>query len=265
MVKKCKVCGQCCRDYKKLKSGLICSDCMDSLPIGIKNSIHEFTADQIQKIKNNIKPYDGKSRIWRYCDSLQVTGNSIVLNRMEYKLKDLMSVKLNFHPREIGKLPDTAEGIVSLILELKSPHILIEESFINKRITARYIISGMDIIYHYSKDLEYTINAIQAAIQDKTYIIKEAYKEEKDTDTGKQSNQSGYKQKKRKNRTSKMTPLESAMELFSIKRPFTKSELRKKRNIFIASNHIHPDDGGSEEAFRKVQDAYELLIKFASD
>ena len=62
-----------------------------------------------------------------------------------------------------------------------------------------------------------------------------------------------------------MTPLESAMELFSIKRPFTKSELRKKRNIFIASNHIHPDDGGSEEAFRKVQDAYELLIKFASD
>ena len=55
------------------------------------------------------------------------------------------------------------------------------------------------------------------------------------------------------------------MELFSVKRPFTKAELRKKRNIFLASNHVHPDDGGSEEAFRKVQDAYELLMKFASD
>ena len=265
MAKKCKVCGRCGHDYKKLKAGIICSDCMNALPIGVKNSINEFTADQIQKIKEIIKPYDGKNKIWRYCDGFQVTGNSIILNRMEYKIKDLVSVKLNFHPGEIGKLPNTAEGIISLILELKTPHILIEESFINKRITARYIISGMDIIYHYSKDLEYTINAIQAAIQDKTYIIKEAYKEEKNTDAGKQSNQSGYKQKKRKNRTSKMTPLESAMELFSIKRPFTKSELRKKRNIFIASNHIHPDDGGSEEAFRKVQDAYELLIKFASD
>ena len=128
MSKKCKVCGRSCYDYQKLKTGIICSDCLNTLPIGVKNCIREFTGDQIQKIQKVAKPFDGKSKIWRYCVDLKVCVDSIVLNRMEYKFKDLESVKLNFHPKEIGKMPDTAEGIVTVVIEIKSPHVLIEEA-----------------------------------------------------------------------------------------------------------------------------------------
>lgn len=267
MSNKCKICGRSCYDYQKLKSGIICSDCLNTLPLGVKNCIREFTGDQIQKIQKVAKPFDGKSKIWRYCEDLKVCVDSIVLNKMEYKFKDLESVKLNFHPKEIGKMPDTAEGIVTVVIEIKSPHVLIEEAFLSKRITAKYIISGLDIIYHYNQELEYTIHAVQEAIRNKTYVIKDAYnREEKETNDSKKSSANNSRSKDNKSSyTAKATPLESAMELFSVKRPFTKAELRKKRNIFLASNHVHPDDGGSEEAFRKVQDAYELLMKFASD
>lgn len=267
MAKKCKVCGRSCYDYQRLKTGIICSDCLSTLPIGVKNCIREFSGDQILKIRKVAVPSSGKSKIWRYCEDLKVCVDSIILNRMEYKLKDLESVKLNFHPKEIGKLPDTAEGVVTVVIEIKSPHVLIEEAFLSKRITARYIISGLDIIYHYNQDLEYTIHAAQEAIRTKTYVIKDAFnRNDKETNDSKKSTTKEDRSKDNKRSyTDKKTPLESAMELFSVKRPFTKAELRKKRNIFLASNHVHPDDGGSEEAFRKVQDAYELLMKFASD
>lgn len=271
MEKKCKICGkEVGIEYGRLKKGLICQSCMHKVSIGVRSSLKDFTADQIKHIINTIQPYQKEKNVWCYCGTLKVCFDRIIINGFEYPLKNLVAVKLNFHPKELGRLPDTAVGVITVMVEIKEPHYLIEEAFIAGKTTAQYIISGMDIIYHYSDDLEHVIKAVQNSIQDGTYIIKEAIqdaqkqKEEKKEEKTKKT----YRWEKGKTAQKKeepLTPLEAAMKLLSVERPFTKADLRKKRNQYLAENHVHPDDGGSEEAFRKIQDAYELLLKFAAD
>lgn len=272
MEKKCKICGKNVGiEYGRLKKGLICQSCMSRVSIGVRSSLKDFTANQVKHIINTIQPYQKEKNVWCYCGTLKVCYDRIILNGFEYPLKNLVAVKLNFHPKELGRLPDTAVGVITAMVEIKEPHCLIEEAFIAGKTTAQYIISGMDIIYHYSDDLEHLIKTIQDAIQDRTYLIKEAIqdaqkgKEEKKKEEKSQKTYRWEKSKTAEKKEESLTPLEAAMKLLSVERPFTKTDLRKKRNQYLAENHVHPDDGGSEEAFRKIQDAYELLLKFAAD
>lgn len=270
MERKCKICGNTVEgQYEKLKKGWICKACLDRLPYGVRTSIHDFTDSQIRELLKIVRPFQRSKSVWRFCGNLKVCYDSIVLNGYEYLLKDLLSVKLNFHPKEIGRLPDTATGVISAVIETKDPHFLIEEAFISGKTTAQYIITGMDIIYHFSSDLEYTLKAVQDAIRNGDYLIKEAihHEEKKEQSAGKQSHKTyrWQKTKTEKPKEENLTPLEAAMKLLGVERPYTKADLRKKRNQYLANNHVHPDDGGSEEAFQKLQDAYELLLKFAAD
>ena len=55
---------------------------------------------------------------------------------------------------------------------------------------------------------------------------------------------------------------EQAEELFGVKEPYTRDEVRDARNRLLKK--YHPDMGGSEELAKKINAAYELLIKHAS-
>ena len=131
MEKKCKICGKNVGiEYGRLKKGLICQSCMSRVSIGVRSSLKDFTANQVKHIINTIQPYQKEKNVWCYCGTLKVCYDRIILNGFEYPLKNLVAVKLNFHPKELGRLPDTAVGVITAMVEIKEPHCLIEEAFI---------------------------------------------------------------------------------------------------------------------------------------
>lgn len=58
------------------------------------------------------------------------------------------------------------------------------------------------------------------------------------------------------------TELERAEELFGVTAPYTRGQLRDARNKLLKRHH--PDLGGSEELAKRINAAYELLVKYAS-
>lgn len=58
------------------------------------------------------------------------------------------------------------------------------------------------------------------------------------------------------------TELERAEELFGVTAPYTRGQVRDARNKLLKTHH--PDLGGSEELAKRINAAYELLVKHAS-
>lgn len=271
----CKVCNsRIINDQVKIKGGVICKSCYDGLPIGVRNSVDDFTGKQIQQFKKLATPFKNPGKVWKYCGELKLCIDSVVLNGWEYKIKDLRSVKLNFHPKELGKEPYTAIGVISLVLETKSPHFLIEEAFMDGMTKSRYTISGMNISYHYSREIESAVQCVQEAIREGSGIINAAKEEAERIRREEQARKEQQKREEQKKQTQQerekknkeqVTPLEAAMKLFDVRQPFTTAEIRRKRNKLITSRHLHPDIGGSCEEFLEVQEAFEILQKFAVD
>lgn len=276
MARKCKLCGSATEGKMKIKNGTICLNCADKLPSGVRGSMSGFTDTQLHAIMKAVRPTSGKRHIWVKCEGLLVCEDRLILNGMEYPINNLVSVRLNFHPEGQGKETGTAKGVVSLVLELKKPHLLIEETISRKQISVRYHISGMEISYIFPKTLADAIRCANEAVQTGKPYIKEALlyfnaaeerrKQREKAEREKQEQARRQKQKATENAAKRdMTPLEAAMALFGMKRPFTKEELKKKRNQYLTANRVHPDSGGSDARFRQVQEAYDLLLKFASE
>ncbi len=278
-------------DEVPVKGGVICKSCYDALPVSIQSSIKNFTVKQIQQFKQIATPFRNPELVWRYCEKFQICVDSIVLNKTEYKLRDLRSVKLNFHPTAIGTESSTAIGIVTLVIETKSPHFLIEEAFAPTSSRIRYSISGMRIYYHYNTVVEQWIREIQEAIRSKSYSLRaikneedRKYREKKEREARARTEQAQKKthshthseqtQQKKTRQEQHQTPppkqappkteLQKALEVFDLKIPFTDNELKKRRKKMIMEQRLHPDQGGDAETFKRVQAAYELLLKFAT-
>lgn len=269
-MKECKLCGNPAgvpEGGKKIKYGMICSSCFQKLPLGVRGNVWEFTGSQLKELLKKVKSAGNEERCWIRYDGLMVCEASIILNGRIYQLQDLESLRLNFHPNGIGQITGTAIGILSLVITLKHPHLLIEEMLSAEELQLRYYISGMEITYHYPDTLDRAVQCVNRAIAGESHVIPEAVRyfesfRSRDEKSGKKTAE-GSKAEKESGK--ELTRFEAAMQMFGLERPFTKEDLRKKRNQYITNNHIHPDDGGSEDAFRKVQEAFTLLSKFASD
>lgn len=285
MANKCKICG--CELYgvqTKIKGGALCYNCISEFPLGIQHSASSFTLKQLLQIKKIIKRARyNPDQVWRSCGTFKVCSQSIILNAMEYKVKDLRSIRLNFHPKDVAGSHDMATGYVTLVIETKSPHVMIEERFLDHLTVVRYTISGLDITYHYSAELEYVVRCVQTAIKENTPYIKDALKWENAKEAEKrraqraQQEQRNWQQKERaqQNRTQsqsssqarqekKETPLEAALRMYGLKQPYTVAALKARRNNLLKTNPIHPDNGGTNEKFKEFQLAYELLLQFAT-
>lgn len=267
---KCKLCGREANHAaggKKIRYGSLCNLCYSRLPMGVRLSSVRFTAAQIRELKKEVAPVTTVPKIWVKCGGFMVGDCFVILNGIKYPLTALESISLNFHPRRIGHATGTAAGIVTVKIVLKKPHILIEEMISDKETEVSYFISGMEIAYNYPEPLSDIIKCVKTAIDNKSCLILEAVRFFRAAETSKKerSDNSSFKGTKQESESKEKTPYEAALELFQIKRPFTKEELRKKRNQYIITRHIHPDDGGDVEEFRKVQAAYSLLSQFAAD
>ncbi len=264
----CKICGNTINENGiKIKYGMACSSCMSRLPRGVRKSAENFTALQLKELFKVVKPMLSRTYIWARWDNFLVGDRYIVLNSMKYELKDLEKVYLNFHPHDLGNEAGTANGIISIVIVLRHPHVLIEETVSEKEYSVKYHISGMNILYQFPGALDRMVKSINTSISSGSYVIPEAVKY---FDAAREKARQKEKKQDSKNtwngeHTENMTPLEAAMKMFGLQRPFSKEELRRKRNQYITAYHIHPDDGGSGAAFQRVQESYDLLLKFTTD
>lgn len=242
----------------RIKGGSICVGCASTLPLGVRESGRDFTAKKLQQIQKNVKVWrDGP--IWRHHGSFMVSASSVVLNGIEYNLKNLRSIQLNFHPWDVGRKPNTAIGTATVVLETKKPHVLIEEAFTGNTYEVGYAISGMDITYRFPNEIEKTIQGVRDAILAGESTIPEAAR---DARRFQQERRTEKKWRQEQSRTE--TPLESALKLYGLQQPYTLETLKKKRNDMLRTQPIHPDNGGSDEKFKQFQAAYEILSKFTA-
>lgn len=281
MADTCKLCGSGNAEGKiKIKGGRICQRCYVRLPQGVRNSIGSFSAKQLNQIKQIVRIADPpEENIWKVSGRFKVGTYAIYLNGTEYKIKNLRSVRLNFHPKDLGQKPNTALGMPSIVIETKEPHILIEETFQDSLCEVEYVISGMNITYFYSREIEHVLSCVQGAIDREIPFIPEAKlemdREEQERKARKRNRYAGRnderaKQEERRRKENERkktqkrdeTPLESALRIYGLQQPFSLESLKQRRNLLLKTQPIHPDNGGTNEKFKEFQSAYEILLKF---
>lgn len=293
----CKICkNQISDNGVEVKNGIICNDCMELLPDSVKLNAKNFTVRQILQLSKMIQPSSSKN--WVESGVFGVGKNTISIKKHEFQLKDLREVRLNFHPKAMGPHPNTVVGTITVVIETRTPHFLIEEPFFPDDVIVAYGISGKVITYHYSYTIETLFNLIQECIDKKVYDMtnfidryqqavqksdeykknkanaeaqkkkmEEDQKAKEEADRKKREEEQRQKQKEEKRKAyvggkRPLSPFEEAKILFDVEMPYTTSDIKAIRNKLVKK--YHPDLGGSEEMCKRVNEAYTLLSKFAS-
>lgn len=245
---KCEMCGKEIYQKTKTRSGCICANCYNSLPIVIRKNGSKLSAKEICEIRKIITNH--KSESFTKCENIYICDESIQINEWEVKFKDLRKIELNFHPKAVGNGRNMAYGILSVIIETKKPHIIIEEAFMDTKV--EYRITGKTIHYFYPNTLKNMFDRIQMIIDNKTYNMKDLREEMRIK----------REQRNKQAPKDKDTPFDIAKKLYGVEIPYTEDLLKEIRNRLIKENH--PDQGGSAEFCAKINSAYDLLRKFAS-
>lgn len=287
----CKNCKNEIINPVKVKNGSICQHCYDNLPESVKVNINHFTIKQIKQIQELVN--DLEEQPLASCGTFKVCKTAIQINGKEFKIQKLSGVRLNFHPNALGMSRGTAVGTLTVVIDTKVPHYMFEEPFYPKEVTASYRINGRNVTYGFSYAIEKLFSCIQKCItengNDLTKYIEEYQnavqrnnKEKEEEKRKKQeqnrgfssrenySNKSTTNQNQQRTNNSKTngatqkpkTPFDEAKALFGVELPYTTTDIKRKRNILIKK--YHPDLGGSEEMCKRINEAYTLLLKFAS-
>ena len=286
----CKNCRNEIINPVRVKNGSICQHCYDSLPESVKVNADHFTLKQIKQIQGLVN--EPEEQALASCGTFKVCRTAIQINGKEFKIKNLSGVRLNFHPNGLGMSLGTAVGTLTVVIDTKVPHYMFEEPFYPKEVTASYRINGKNVTYGYSYAIEKLFVCIQKCLSEQSedlskYIeeYQEAVKrnnqekkEKKDAQnrgfSSNQKRQSESTSTKQEHTSSQSntsnngdtqkpkTPFDEAKALFSVELPYTTTEIKRKRNALIKK--YHPDLGGSEEMCKKINEAYTLLLKFAS-
>ena len=110
----------------------------------IKNHPKEYTIDNLKNIKKII--YKSHSATFSKCGSMYLCEEAIQLCDWEIKISNIKSIEINFHPRAYGSGRYVAKGDLSAIIHTVSPHLKIEEIFLED-IALSYRIAGKEIKY----------------------------------------------------------------------------------------------------------------------
>jgi len=250
----CKICGKdIAGDTVKIKKGRICRGCYNSLPMSFKQSAAKLTAADI---KDGMTIVKGKySTPWATCEGIGICYQSIQVNGFEIRLKDIKKIRLNFHPDKRGSSEGYVRGEVCVTITTVNPCMEIEEPFFRGEV--KYYISGREIYYSYPTNVQQMFGKLQYNIDHGIYDT-DNLRTKKKKDEGRTRDE--YHRQKQKEAAK--TEFEAAKELFGVRMPFTMEVLEKQKKAL--AKLYHPDmTGGDDTMFKKVMNAYDLLVKYA--
>lgn len=249
----CKLCGQVHKKGKiRIKDGHICETCYNGFSPALQESARKLATHQIKKI--NGWYYPREEIPFATYELLGIGVECIQIGNKEILLKDIESAKLRFHPdgRFINN-EGAVSGILTVRIKIKNHSVYIEESIVKDWVYMKYTITDNSIKYHYPKILQDIFDdyaAIFSGVYSNAMVIYDRL----------------YDQNKKTTHHTSKTPkpnpaLEKAMKLFNVKQPFTKTEIEKiKKNL---QKKFHPDAGGTSSQFIEINNAYEILKKYA--
>ena len=249
----CKICGKDTIEYRQIKNGNICTGCYNELPRSFKENIQKINTKQLASAKKILHKATSKS--WAVCNNIatvSICDHSIQIDKIEIMLKDIKSIKLNYHPKSNGSRQGYAYGMITIIIETAEPHIMIEEPFMMADVA--YYINGKTIAYSYPTKIQQMFTNIQEVINNKTYDTS-SFKPHKESAHTKSTNK-GAAQRPRPT-----TEFERAKMLYEVEIPFTVEQINKKKKELMKKNH--PDIGGDPAKAVEINAAYDLLVKFA--
>ena len=274
---KCKICLKNAKIIYKAQNGKICDECYNKLPKAVQNNISNLKPRQLKEIMEIIKP--PKTKSWASMLGLRLCNYSIIINDWEIRLKNIYEISANFYPTsycdELGS--NYANGIITIKVETRDPHLIIEEPLLTRPV--RFIISDISIRYLFPPELLNLINTIQASIKDGSnsllkykvkLTIEEEAKRRREREAERRRKEQADRDRKagkKERRTSHneafiQSDYDAALDLLSIKAPFTIEELKRKRNNLI--KQYHPDQAnGDAGKCSEINNAYDILEKYA--
>ncbi len=250
----CKLCGQDVIESVKIKKGYICRDCFEKFPYSFQNSINKLTLKDLREASDNFIRITA-NKIWARIKNFGVGDSVIHIDHVEYPLKAIKKIYLNFHPLRQGGSENKAYGTLTVVLITDEPRMRIEEPLLKTEL--QYYICGKNISYVFPPTINQLIKNIQSVIDDETYdtsVFKPKKEEAEKARRAKEKEQSMNREKK--------SEFLLAKELYDVEIPYTKDDIISKKRELLKK--YHPDNGGTAEQAAQINKAYDLLAKFAS-
>lgn len=267
----CSICKKTLVKKIKTKKGRICPDCFARLPDAVKYSVESFTPKQLAEIIKICHPHTEQARL--KINRLHVCDHSIHVNNWEIGIKDIQNLSLNFHPTRPGEVSGVCYGYITVVVEIKNPHILIEEPFNDHEILIKYQINGRNITYLYKSDVNQIISKVQDALRSnedsfiKAIILFTDEKRKQSQSYGSRSSnrqQSTYENKTNKSEPS--SPFADAKKMFGVEVPYTKQTLDQRKKALLMKWHPDHNVGNEKlatEMTTLILKNYNLLLKQA--
>lgn len=267
----CSICKHQLVKKIKTKHGCICPDCYGRLPDSVKNSIRLFTPKQLTELSQICHEHKSLARL--RVNNLNICDHSLQINNWEINIEDIENISTNFHPVRQGEAADVCCGYISIVIETKKPHCLIEEPFVDHEIVVRYHINGRNITYIYKQDVSQIFMDIQSAVrnQEGSFIkailnfSKRKQKEHSSSNTNETREQTS---KSNNSSAGKSSPFAEARRMYGVTIPYTKQTLDQRKRVLLQK--WHPDHNMGNEALAQEMTTlilrnYELLLKQADN
>ena len=257
----CKVCRGKLESGLAIKDGYICMDCKKNIPdiFDRTGALYKLTGSQINNVRKIISQAHSKS--WGKCKNIKLCDYSLIINDWEISLKDIMYINMEFHPRRYGETALLVGGILTVKIETKEPHLIIEEIFIPD-IELEYKIQGNNIYYRYPKRIWSLFSEIQKNLASGKYNLLEM-RDKQIKEDRKIAEEKRKSAEARKKGLAGNSPFDKAKALYQLEIPFTEAELKKRRNELI--KHYHPDEStedSTEDMTKLINEGYALLKEY---
>lgn len=299
----CGICGKEYGTHE-IKDGKLCGHCFERLPESIQKRCKSFTKREMIRLNKQIVEPDIWGRIGALGigkDMISINGKGIRLKNLKRISLHFHPWKAGERP---GTVIGRATVIVELIrphIVLEEPllweNMTVFYHISQKKITYKYpcqleLLIGMvqkclkkwnhsmapnrekacSLLREYSKKRaedekrirnERSKKEAEKKAEEMRRKAEEARKRTEREKRAEEAKKKAYEEQKNKAcRDGGDGLLQKAKDLFQVEKLYTKNELKEKRRRLLKK--YHPDMGGSEEMAKKINTAYDILVKYAA-
>ena len=273
------------------RDGTLCEQCIGKSENRhfLVQEFNDLSIEEFNKAKKLFVPLSHTSSKYKHksyknisvCDDGLILYYEKTVQFLEYE--HISSIRHKFVPQKQHILQSCLTGNNFLLIITKNPKIIIWFKLENELVKVKYhyekrnyIVELADeVIDIFNTSLKYHHKYIEAKkAESKGYRCdyndwesneaseKQQEKERQEREQREKERRERQKREQRESTQNINLEYERALALFMLKTPFTITELKKQRNMLIKS--FHPDEGGTSEYAQHINNAFDVLKKYAS-
>lgn len=261
MTMKCKLCGCKSKQYHKIKSGNICSDCYNSLPLILKKDVDKIPYCDLKKLITIFRDKNflyellrNGERAWLVYQNIAFFNEYVKLADVYVHVKDIKMVDMTFIPRY--NYGSSCYGDVCFTIGLHYKQYRFRIPIANCKLEAK--ISKGKLYVKYIEEIEKIKLYLKKGILDGTFIdVKKIHLRNLKEKQNKE-------QQSRREKRSEPDVLKDALLLFQLSFPYSVTVLKKRYKELIIK--CHPDQVVRDQTLKPedVNRYYDLLKTYAT-